>query len=397
MESFAKSTSMRRVIFLIAVVIFSVESLAAEYFLLPAAVRLEGVGGIFGVAAGAEKIFSERTKVTAGASFGEVQSAGFLVSDVPLGVENFGLNLAFASVQKARFQTSYARGLEQTEVFEQEVSATAYGATLDWLLLDKTLKLSAGMVVSEISLDDFYADGQRITRPNTSGYHPIETASKILSADWDRSSEDGRHGIKLGVGVATAEGRIGQSDLLVTNWRGSFYVPVAEPVTLAFHARWSDAYVTKKESRYTDAANARAALGTRCSAIVDAVERARCDRLENSVAEYIAQSNSHGTAAPIGGSNGLRAYDELSVRAAHTRLFSTELRWTFMQIGPVSLAATPFYDLGWSADQSGKVFDKGADSYGAGLRATYKAIPFRLAYAESQSQSAWFFTFGQAF
>lgn len=388
--------SMSRKAFLTAVAIYSLQCSAAEYFLLPAAVRLEGVGGIYGIAAGAEKIFGERTKVTAGASFGGVSGAGILLSDVPLGVENLGLNLAFANVQKARFKTSYSRGLSQVDVFEQEVSASVYGATFDWLLFDKKFKLSAGMVLSEINLDDFYLDDQRITRPNTSGYHPIKTTSKIFSADWDGSKE-GRDGFKFGVGLATAEGRAGQSDLLVSNWRGSVYVPLAEPLTLAFHARWSDAYITKKATRYTDSASAKAALGTNCAAISDATEQARCERLENSIADYIAQSNSFGTAAPIGGSNGLRAYDELSVRAAHTRLFSTELRWTFTRIGAVSMAITPFYDLGWSADEGARVFDKGADSYGAGLRATYKSIPFRLAFAESRAQSAWFFTMGQDF
>ena len=129
--NYSKSDAMIRAAFLSTVVIFSVQAWATEYFLLPAAVRLEGVGGVYGIAAGAEKIFAERTKVTAGASFGEVQSAGFLVSDIPLVIENLGLNLVFASVQKARFQTSYARGLKQTDFFEQEVSATAYGATFD--------------------------------------------------------------------------------------------------------------------------------------------------------------------------------------------------------------------------------------------------------------------------
>ncbi len=373
------------------------EAWAAEYFLLPAAIRLEGVGAVYGAAGGAEKIFSERTKIVAGASFGEVQGAGFLLSDIPLGAENLALNLAFADVQKAKFQTSYSRGLEQNNVFDQEISATAYGATFDWHLADRTVKINAGMILSTINLDDFYVDGERIQRPSTSGYHPIETTSKILSVDWDRVDNESQKGFKVGAGLATAEGRIGQSDLLVTNWRASFYLPLAEALGLAVHARWSDAHVTKKESRYTSAASAKAALGTNCAAIADATEQARCDYLENSIAEFVAQSNSSGTAAPIGGSNGLRAYDELSVKAAHTRLASAEMRWIFTRIGSVALAVTPFYDFGWSSDDEGKVFDKGTDSYGVGLRATYKAIPLRLTYAESQDQSAWFFTLGQMF
>lgn len=388
---------MKSIILLFTFFIFSSPTWAAEYFLLPAAARLEGIGGIYGIAAGANNIFADRTKILAGASAGEVRGAGILVSDLPVGISNLGLNLAFSSLQQARLQTSYSRGLKQADVYEQELSAVAYGASLDLKLAKDALKISAGFIFSEIKLEDYYLNDQRILRPNTSGYHPIKTSSKTLSLDWNGTDEESEKGFELGVTAATAEGRIGQSDLLVTNWRGTVYVPVAEPLTLALHARWSDAYVIKKETRYIDAASAKAALGTNCAANVDPIEQARCEQLEDSVAEFIARSNSHGTAAPIGGSNGLRAYDEFSVRAAHTRLLSTELRWTLTKIGKVAVAATPFYDLGWSADEGGKVFDRNADSYGVGLRALYNSMPFRVAYAESNSQSAWFFTLGQAF
>jgi len=370
---------------------------ATEYFILPAASRLEGVGGIYGLAAGADKIFSERTKVIAGASAGQVQAEGLGLLDLPLGMAGLGFNLGFASVQKARFQTSYSRGLTQSDSIEQEISATAYGATIDWLTLNKMLKLSAGLVLSEVHLDDFYIDGERITRPNKAGYHSVKTSSKILALDWDGSGVENRQGFDLGVGLTTAEGRIGQSDLLMTNWRGSFYVPLFESLTLAFNARWSDSAVTKKESRYLDAASAKAALSTGCASIANATEQARCQQLEDSIADYVARSNSAGTAAPIGGSNGLRAYNELSVRAAHTRLASLELRWILARIKSVDLALTPFYDLGWSSDSNGDVFKTAADSYGIGLRATYKSLPLRLAYAQGKAESAWFLAIGQTY
>lgn len=385
---------------LVIVILFALSTppaWASEYFILPAATRLEGVGGIYGLAAGADKIFSTRTKVIAGGSGGQVQAAGLALLDLPLGIDGLGLNLGFANVQKARLQTSYARGLGSGESVEQELSAQAYGATIDWFSLNKRLKLSAGLLLSEVHLDDFYDDGVRITRPNKAGYHPIKTSSKILALTWDGSGSENRQGYDLGVGLTTAEGRIGQSDLLLSDWHGSFYLPLLEALTLAVSARWSDSTILKKESRYLDAASAKAALATGCASIGNATEQVRCQRLEDSIADYVARSNSSGTAAPIGGNRGLRAYNELSIRAAHTRLASVELRWVLTRIKDVDLAFTPFYDLGWSADNYGDIFKTAADSYGVGLRATYKSLPLRLAYAQGKAESAWFLAIGQTY
>ncbi len=388
---------MKKLILIFSLLIAAPPVGAAEYFVLPAAIRLEGTGGIYGAAAGAQKIWGDRAKVFAGASQGEVQSAGILLTDIPLGTDNLGLNLGFGNVSKARFQTSFSRGLDQANQFEQEISATGYIATIDWRLFSKTLKISGGLVISEIKLNDYFLDGQRIIRPNTKGYHPIKTTSQILSIDLDKSSEQATRGFKVGVGLATAEGRVGQSDMLVSNWRGSVYLPVSNSLTWASHARWSDSYLTKKASNYTSVGQVKSALATDCAIIVDAGEQNQCQLLEDSVANFVASSNENGTAAPIGGSNGLRAYDELSVRAGHSRILSTELRWRVAELDSVQVAITPFYDLGWSSDSSSNIFDRAIDSYGIGLRATYKEVPLRLAYAESKLNSAWFFTVGHIF
>ena len=357
-----------------------------QYFVLPAALRLEGVGGVYGLGAGADKVVGERMKVLVGAAVGSVQAAGIGAADVPLGLENLGLNLGYLHLKRSRLQTSYARGLDPGPDFGQEISGRAFGATVDLRL--GNFVLTTGWISSTVNLDDYYLGDVVIERPRTDGYFPVETSSKMAKLTYD-AIEKGR-GFKVGGALSTAEGRVGQSDSLVTSLSFAAYQPLSSGIQWVSYFNWSDAYIIKKESRYTDENSVLSALNTGCLT-------SECRELESSIASYIARNNLYGTATPLGGNRGLRAYEEWSLRAAHTRLLSTEVRWNVYQWNNVDLALVPFFDLGWLADQSAQVFDRATYSYGAELRALYKSIPLRLAYARSSEESAWFLAIGQDF
>ncbi len=305
--------------------LFTINAHATSYSLVPAGLRLEGVGGIYGLAAGAHKITGERLTLVGGATAGEVQAAGIAILDVPLGADWIGLDAGFLHLARAKFRTSYERGFEEEGIdFGQSVSGQAYGAILHFKL-DPKWVVSGGLAFSEFNLDSYSLNGHEIQRPSTAGFHPIHTASKIVRISYVDKTAPRR--IKADVGATTAEGRAGQSDTLVASYSLAGYLPVERSLTLAAYAQWSDAYVTKKQTDYLDSTAVKSALNTRCSQLLNSEERMDCQRLEDSVASYVASNNQYGTAPPLGGNRGLRAYDELSVRAAHSRLLSLETRW----------------------------------------------------------------------
>ncbi len=360
--------------FLLITGLFLPPALHAEYFALPAAVRLEGVGPVYGVAAGANNLSGERVSLIAGAAFGAAQAQGALIRDVPMGLAKGGLSFGFANLSSARFNTSYVRGLESSTVFEQEISGQIFGAGAEYKL-SSDLKLELGLVQSTVRLDNYYLDGERVIRPITNGYHPVKTNSKILQLKYDTTP------IGAGAALATAEGRTGQSDTLTATYSLNGQIPLADKLSFHSRLRWSDAYITKQQKKYLTAAEVRGALNTGCTTV-------QCQTLEDSLAAYIARNNLHGTAVPLGGNQGVRAFDEFSLRAAHTRLVAFELRLDLLPW----LQFVPSYELGWSRDQTKDLYEKSVQSYGVGLRGKVKDLAVRLAMAQTHDQSAWFLT-----
>ncbi|MGE4133742.1 MAG: hypothetical protein AB7F86_19045 [Bdellovibrionales bacterium] len=363
---------------------FQASAADSEYFLLPAAARLEGVGAIYGLAAGAPY-------VVGGASFGQVEAQGLMIHNIPVISNRFRVRAGFGNLSKARFNTNYGRGFTNGSPFEQEVSGQAYGIGLQSLWLKERLIFEVGMVQSEVNLDKYYLSGVEVVRPNKSNYHPVKTDSKSVSVKWDSKPERtfSDAALNLGLSAVTAEGRAGQSDQLLLSYDAELQIPVVDFLSLHPSFRWSDALITKKASRYADPASVTSALGTNCTSLTDAEERSRCQTLENELAAYIAASNSHGTALPAGGSGGVRSFDELSLRAAHTRVASLEARVRIHE----HVQLVPSYDLGWSADKESEVFDRAVQAYGVALRAPFSKFALRLAYAQSNEQSAWYFLF----
>jgi len=360
----------------------------AEFFAVPGGARLEGAGAIYGAAAGAKSLVGERMTLLAGATFGAVEAQGALLTDIPVGLERAGLLLGFANLSRARFNTAYARGFERAPVFEQEISGQMMGGGLEFKALSERLKFTVGLVQSTLNLDDYYAGGSKVERPNKAGYHAIETSSYFLNAKFNSEPDETKSGWHAGLSAATADGRLAQSDTLTASYSAGGRFALAPRWIVAGRLGWSDAYVTRQEKRYLTAAQTQAALNTGCGTIADAAEQAKCQALENSLSGYIAENNLHGTAAPLGGSGGVQAFDELSLRSAHTRLLALELRVGLLPW----LEAVPAYQLGWSADRTDDLYERSVHSYGAGLRVKVKDVAARLAYGQTHDQSAWFLT-----
>lgn len=379
---------------------------AMEPLILPGAVRLEGVGAVYGVVAGAKNLYGDSIDLLAGASFGEIQAQGALISNIPLGVDWLTLAGGYANLSEVHLDTKYVRGLQSGPTYRQEMSGNAMGAAISVRLIPDQMKLAFGYAKSEINLDDFSVSDRKINRPNKGGYFPIKTDSQSLSIEYKSFTAAIDNWGWMGLAaVTTATGRTGQSDTLTTDFKLAGYWRAHPKILLVQANRWSDAMVTKEDTNYKTSTQVATALNTGCSGLADTTERNDCATFETYLSEYIAQNNNHGLAVPMGGSQGVRSQDELSLRAGHTRLASFEAQYDIsdfalpgsMKSGDTRLSVTPFYDLGWANDKESKVFDKAVQAYGIGLRMDLKNLPIRLSYAESKTDSAWFLAAGSSF
>ena len=202
---------------------------------------------------------------------------------------------------------------------------------------------------------------------------------------------------------ASQSGRIAQIDQLVLQYSATAYFPVAPHVTVTGRF-WGSDSVPLSSSIYSDPARVAAALGTNCSAAGDAEAVQDCTALKARLADYIAASNSYGTALPVGGAYSLRGYREMRYRAAHTQLLGVEARWVFSKdldlpyfgkTGP-DLELSPFVELGAANDRLSHLYTALRPDFGIGLKVLLAELPLRLETAWGQEGWAWYFTVGHA-
>lgn len=367
-----------------------------QYFALPIVLKLEGIEPIYGVAAGVNGLTGDRFNVYAVKGFGGADAQGIVTTDIPVGGKALGLNAFAVQVNQLDFKTSYTRALAGDSPIRQRVAGYGVGATLDAYFAARALKLTGGLAFSAIQLKAFFNDsGDEIPLPGAN-LADIKTRSTILGVAWDKT--DGavspRAGYRLQAGGVTAEGRSGQSDTLTATYQGTGYVPLGDRLTWVVHGMVSDASILRKQTQYDTPSQVDAALRIDCSGLANARQQADCTRLKSQLIDYITANNNVGTATPLGGSIYLRGFRELRYRAAHTRLFASELRWRLGGIGSdpktggarLAFELAPFWEVG-SASDAADGAGGSVQSYGAALRAVYRKVPVRLEAAQGEGQS----------
>ncbi len=405
--------------FVLAYAASAAQAQEPQYFALPIVLKLEGLEPIYGVAAGGNHLSGERLNLFVLKSFGGADARGIVGTDIPLGLENLALNGFAAQVNQLDFKTSYTRGLAGDSPIRQRVAGAGFGVTVDAFFAERALKLTAGAAYSTIQLKAYFnADGDEILLPGAD-LGDIHTRSTILGIAWDRTdrvspngasstapSASPRSGYRLEASGVTAEGRSGLSDSLAATYRVTGYVPVGNRVTWVLHGMASDAVILNRLSKYDSQAEVDNALKIDCSGLANPRQQSDCARLKTQLAEYITANNTVGTALPLGGSSYLRGFRELRFRAAHTRLFATELRWRLGGEGTdaktgaekVTFEAAPFWEVGSASDAADGAGGT-VQSYGIALRAILGTIPLRLETAQGEGQpgTATIFTVGYPF
>jgi hypothetical protein len=231
----------------------------------------------------------------------------------------------------------------------------------------------------------FDADGNEFSNIDTSE-STFETVSVGTMIDLTDSRHDPRQGIRFGIERKFPRNKNqDNSDYFVTDMDLALYIPFFQKDTLVFNIYRSMATVTREG--LVDEAQLRAEKGLGCVLGMPLYEQ--CYAAETKQILEIQSANKYGSAASIGGSNRLRAYNAGRFRAGNSAFYGMEYRYNFSSeekevnlffLGGIKtlfqLAA--FAEAGTVNDDASQLTENLKPSYGIGFRAIISSLVYRF-------------------
>lgn len=197
-----------------------------------------------------------------------------------------------------------------------------------------------------------------------------------FSIDWTDDLNDPREGLRFS-GKQTFFESVGDDDPeYKRNTLGlTFYVPLLNASTWAFHVMKSDAQIIRKGT--TDLEILKQNAGYYSCNSSDKPTECRKSALDE--AESKLNANKYGTAESLGGPERLRSYPQGRYSGAHSMLYGTELRWNFntdkddidlyfLNEIQEALQLCLFWEEGTTSEKVGELGDIKRHSYGMGVR-----------------------------
>jgi hypothetical protein len=366
---------------------------ATEHSVLPAAIHLEGVGNIAGVAIQSKNLGEDDFSAVAGVAVGDAQAALLSLSDVAWA----GGKLSFTTVFVAdlTLETQYARGTSTGTRYEQSLSGLGQFVSFK-SPIDQQQHWYTNLGLTLVSFEG-YADahGGDITI-NQSGLHDVFSTTATVGLSHDaRPLTTNRSGMKANIELASQLLRAGQSDQGQVNYAASYAWSFMGDHKVTTYARGSHAFVLSKRAEYDEVSEVLAEINGQC-----ATANVSCTGLENDLANYIVDSNNNGSAQPLGGAYGLRSYSEQYIKAANTLLEGVELTlampWGKKNVNGQSIELVAFAEAGQANDALSSLTDDSLYSVGVGARFNINDLPIRLeAAVGSDDTQAWFLTAGK--
>lgn len=169
------------------------------------------------------------------------------------------------------------------------------------------------------------------------------------------------------------------------------YIPFRTIDTLVFNFFLSNAYVTDKG--VTDYDTLKALDGLNCNTIPDGQAYNSCLATEDDYINERILSNEHGTAAPLGGTQRLRSFDNGRYYAGNSLQYGLEYRWNLTDARTAfdwkvakgvrtGLQMAVFYESGTVNDNSSELFSNHRYSYGLGFRVVLEGLIIRADYGK---------------
>ena len=180
----------------------------------------------------------------------------------------------------------------------------------------------------------------------------------------------------------------------------TYYLPIPENNTWAFHYFRSDAHVRKEGN--TDLESLKTTQGFYACGGYAACEAATLKSAQNRL-----NANKNGSSKSLGGADRLRSYPLSRYQAAHTLFYGTELRWNFstentkldywlLQDVQQALQAVFFWEQGSVAEEVGEIGETIRSSYGTGIRLVTKSgsvYKFEVASGDEGAEVILFFEY----
>ena len=180
----------------------------------------------------------------------------------------------------------------------------------------------------------------------------------------------------------------------------TYYLPIPENNTWAFHYFRSDAYV--RDEGNTDLESLKTTQGYYACGGFAACEAATLKSSQNQL-----NANKNGSSKSLGGADRLRSYPGNRYQAAHTLFYGTELRWNFntentkldywlLQDVQQALQAVFFWEQGSVAEEIGEIGETIRSSYGSGIRLVTKSgsvYKFEMATGDEGAEIILFFEY----
>jgi hypothetical protein len=180
----------------------------------------------------------------------------------------------------------------------------------------------------------------------------------------------------------------------------TYYLPIPENNTWAFHYFRSDAHVRQEGN--TDLESLKTTQGFYACGGYAACEAATLKSAQNRL-----NANKNGSSKSLGGADRLRSYPLSRYQAAHTLFYGTELRWNFstentkldywlLQDVQQALQAVFFWEQGSVAEEVGEIGETIRSSYGTGIRLVTKSgsvYKFEVASGDEGAEMILFFEY----
>lgn len=372
-----------------------------EYLALPGALHFDGVGTLYGAGASVKNIGESDYSAYVGIAGGDASAFGFGVADIPL--LSGRVSYFYAQASDATIDTQYQRGDDNGNTYEQDLTGSIHRFALTHDLPFENTTSTIALSRSSVSIDGYADDDGNTIAINQSGLSDIETTSVMAGLTWDnRTGPTGlSQGTKVNTSLRLDLGRTAQSDQGVFEYKLSHHLNIAPNMLASFYLNGSHAFIISEEEKYNTDAEVKSALKANCNLITNASQQASCLQLEQDLTNHIVASNKKGTAKAVGGSQGLRSYQESFFRGSNSLVEGAELQWQL----PESMQFSSKAKLQWVmfaegaqiADELNELSDNSYYSVGTGIRAYAGEIPVRAEFAHGKSGNAFLLTAGLVF
>jgi hypothetical protein len=361
------------------------------YFLYPIVGEIPGLGQTWGFGASVLNIAGSDADFTGYYLSGDFEAKGAALLDYHLIPKRLVLDVGYNDYFVAPIV--YERGIDSDpgDVIYPNVEGRYYLGQLTLTFDERRYEVFTRLLSGRERLNQVLdRDGTAFANVDTDW---VSRRSISLGGSIDLTDDrlDPRRGARLEATVRLpSNNEPDESEFFVTDYNLTGYVPFRRWDTLVFNVYHSRAIVTREGE--TDFATLQQSSGLDCGQYPPGAERDTCLATEERLINNTIANNRYGTAAPLGGTQRLRSFDNYRFYASQALSYGVEYRWNLTdEYTPFNIYVAKgirtgiqfaaFWERGMVAEDTGELLSDGRDSYGVGFRLILSGVVIRFDYA----------------